>query len=1352
MKAKLHVTLFFALIFLCMKPALADYPFTEDFEGGTFPPAGWSLHSLMTDTPNWVAYEWLNHTPGGTTSAYHESSPEGSVDNWLVTPLINVPADGHFYLTFWSWLANNWAYKKNSVLVSTGSPNPADDDFVEVWTITDTNNAWDWYQQFVNLEAYAGQDIYIAFRYEGDPGGHIWYVDDIAMGEEVDDSPVLELSTMEIHQAVGLNGTGSKTFEVINAGILDLTFDIEIEFVDGSGWVSANPLSGSLGTHASGEIVLEFDAAGLDFGTYQANIIVSGNDPQNPTATLSVTLEVVDVNVYPFTENFDSETFPPIGWTIYDVDGDETKWAQSWYNNTPEGQFSALHSYSGIAQDGWLVTPQITVPEEGFFYLSFWSMVIDTEFYVKNSVLISTGSGNPADDDFAEVWTVAEATEGWSQHFINIEEFAGQDIFIAFRYEGEFAHLWAVDDISLGEEIDDAPIMIVNATEIQQTVGENGSGAKTFKVINDGVQNLDYEVDVVFTDGDGWLTVEPASGSIPAKSGNTVNVSFDASGLDVGQYQAEITVSGNDTENPSHTVLAILDVMEAQPIAMTVIYDEYTFPTSISSDGRFISGSQFGGLSGYLWEEYEGTQDILGEVHKITDNGLVVGTYDTEFTFDGIEIYTAGIWDRATQEWQFLGMNPEVPEFFGTVYNSGYGITADGELVVGMQWYPDWTVKAFKWTEEDGYEILAPDATYNTRANGVSDNGEVIFGWAEPDWVRTPVIWYNDEMIFIDQTQYGEAMGVSPNGDYVTGGIGSSGFIWSSTEGVTLFDNSLNQGTLSPQAILDDGTVFGYTSEGFPPTPDLRRAFVRNPDGTMETFNEYAAGRGWFDAADWIFFSINDVTPDGNKFIGAAELPGGEWISFVVDFNPGTPIITINPLSLSEALLADETASQTITIENTGTGDLSFSALVQYTQADARVKQVPQGNHFYSGEIELATKGVNNAKSLEPKPENRSATLNYDGDNYDAVGLMAGGTFYGAARFSSELTSVYENYQLESVDVYISAMPTALKLIIWDAGTTTSPGAILHEQVVTPVAESWNNIQLSNPLTISGADLWIGFEITHDQNTYGLGVDAGPADLDGGWISIDAALWERLVDYDLNSNWNIRGNLSLNGMNWLALDTQEGVIFEGESQQMAVAFDALGMESGTYNANIRVSSNDTENPLLVIPVTLEVSSGVEMHTLTLIANPADAGVVTGNGEYEAGTTVTVNATPHDGYQFLNWTDPDGIVVSDVPENSITISGDLTLTANFQPNVSAWDVWETSLRLYPNPASDFIDFVSDENIRELELFNLTGQKVYGIEVNVNNYKLDVSAIPEGIYMVRLTSVHGHTFKTRIVIAR
>lgn len=70
-------------------------------------------------------------------------------------------------------------------------------------------------------------------------------------------------------------------------------------------------------------------------------------------------------------------------------------------------------------------------------------------------------------------------------------------------------------------------------------------------------------------------------------------------------------------------------------------------------------------------------------------------------------------------------------------------------------------------------------------------------------------------------------------------------------------------------------------------------------------------------------------------------------------------------------------------------------------------------------------------------------------------------------------------------------------------------------------------------------------------------------------------------------------------------------------------------------------------------------TGDVKYTVTVNANDATYGTVTGGGEYVEGTEVTLTATPNAGYQFDNWNDN----TTDNPR-TITVTGDVTYTANF----------------------------------------------------------------------------------------
>ncbi len=70
------------------------------------------------------------------------------------------------------------------------------------------------------------------------------------------------------------------------------------------------------------------------------------------------------------------------------------------------------------------------------------------------------------------------------------------------------------------------------------------------------------------------------------------------------------------------------------------------------------------------------------------------------------------------------------------------------------------------------------------------------------------------------------------------------------------------------------------------------------------------------------------------------------------------------------------------------------------------------------------------------------------------------------------------------------------------------------------------------------------------------------------------------------------------------------------------------------------------------------------YTVTVSANPASAGTVTGSGSYAEGNNVSVTATANNGYRFLNWTE-DGAVVSTNTTYVFQLTADCNLVANFE---------------------------------------------------------------------------------------
>lgn len=63
---------------------------------------------------------------------------------------------------------------------------------------------------------------------------------------------------------------------------------------------------------------------------------------------------------------------------------------------------------------------------------------------------------------------------------------------------------------------------------------------------------------------------------------------------------------------------------------------------------------------------------------------------------------------------------------------------------------------------------------------------------------------------------------------------------------------------------------------------------------------------------------------------------------------------------------------------------------------------------------------------------------------------------------------------------------------------------------------------------------------------------------------------------------------------WANMELVSGSLFEGESELVAVEFDASGLGPGNFVSNLCIQSNDTSQPLTMVPLSLAVTEAVEV--------------------------------------------------------------------------------------------------------------------------------------------------------------
>jgi hypothetical protein len=153
--------------------------FSEGFEDGVLP-AGWTNIDADNDGNTWVHNSTTfvdGHESDGAFVSFSKLNGAAlTPDNWLVTPAI--PLAGNSTLTFWRMSSFSTPQEHYGIFVSTTSATDLT-SFTQVFE--ETLPSYHWMEKTVDLSAYAGQTVYIAFRHYNCTNLLAFILDDITV-------------------------------------------------------------------------------------------------------------------------------------------------------------------------------------------------------------------------------------------------------------------------------------------------------------------------------------------------------------------------------------------------------------------------------------------------------------------------------------------------------------------------------------------------------------------------------------------------------------------------------------------------------------------------------------------------------------------------------------------------------------------------------------------------------------------------------------------------------------------------------------------------------------------------------------------------------------------------------------------------------------------------------------------------------------------------------------------------------------------------------------------------------------------------------------------------------------------
>jgi len=260
-----------AIFSLLLLPTLinAQIIFSEDFDGvagtttggaGSYSfPTGWLLRNVDNRTPDaQVAYvneawerreDFANNVIDSCAFSTSYYSPFGPADDWMWTPLIALPQNAKLK---WSALTYDVTYQDGyEVRIMSQNSTPGGPtggtaaignqvtNYTVLFSTTAENSAWT--NREVDLAAYAGQSVWIAFRNNSNDQ-FLLLIDDVSVEVTINYNAAIsnfispEYTQIPINQVVSPPTPFSST--ISNLGLLDLTgVEMNVSITDGNNTV-----------------------------------------------------------------------------------------------------------------------------------------------------------------------------------------------------------------------------------------------------------------------------------------------------------------------------------------------------------------------------------------------------------------------------------------------------------------------------------------------------------------------------------------------------------------------------------------------------------------------------------------------------------------------------------------------------------------------------------------------------------------------------------------------------------------------------------------------------------------------------------------------------------------------------------------------------------------------------------------------------------------------------------------------------------------------------------------------------------------------------------------------------------
>ncbi|OYT15964.1 MAG: hypothetical protein B7C24_10255 [Bacteroidetes bacterium 4572_77] len=153
-------------------------PFAEGFESGVFPPNCWATYRGTNGLGTSYDWEESSDSQEGTKAAYvrYENVSGGLAEDWLVSPSITIEANTELSFFQKQEYSSDYGSMFYIKVSTTSQTDHASFSTLSSWGETGLTLLYS--EKIIDLSAYAGQNIYLAFVFVNDNGDN-WFIDNI---------------------------------------------------------------------------------------------------------------------------------------------------------------------------------------------------------------------------------------------------------------------------------------------------------------------------------------------------------------------------------------------------------------------------------------------------------------------------------------------------------------------------------------------------------------------------------------------------------------------------------------------------------------------------------------------------------------------------------------------------------------------------------------------------------------------------------------------------------------------------------------------------------------------------------------------------------------------------------------------------------------------------------------------------------------------------------------------------------------------------------------------------------------------------------------------------------------------